>query len=457
MDTVPDVFPIYDTVRGEPMPIDEFTDTYSDDVLYLREGRTALLTHPLRAEIPELCNASFCRLYAIVMIGSIEGMLERWRTRDNLNILDAYFAQGVTNGDRVKNLRAAFVNNGINVNHDVFDDYLAIKYLRNAIMHASWETQSGQLKQEQIDWIAARNFPTDTRKLNAEHWQKIEWVNENMMFYIALTGIANIQPRPDLKDVGMPLRPLPDTTGIIALTEWPRLYWSNLERISAVIGEQIQAAALTPDHFWGLGLTVEQIQAMPGNDRKRRFFMSAKAAAGSFEPLTSLSGHAENAASCWSRYTQLVQEFNDLTAITVQDVVETLRIIHDKKIFPKNGILLEWRDDIPEDIRHQLIMHSFDSIEPLSVDQIAAAHQVGAKAKRAIPNIMPLSLFSIQLPILAPARAQEWAETASHIADVFEAGQSWYSFVECQPSPRDTVDFYREMSRILRVEAKNAS
>jgi hypothetical protein len=443
--------------RAEPMPIDEFTDTSSDDVIYLWEGRTALLTHPLRAENPELCNASFCRLYAIVMIGSIEAMLDRWRTRDNLNILDAYFAQGVTNGDRVKSLRAAFVNNGINVKNDVFDDYLAIKYLRNAIVHASWETQSGQLKQDQVDWIAARNFPTDTRKLNEEHWQKIEWVNENMMFYIALTGIPNIKPRPDLKDVGMSVRPLPDTTGIIALAESPRLYWSNLSRISAVIGKQIQAAALTPDHYWGLGLTEEQIQAMPHNDRKRRFFMAAKAAAGGFEPLISLSGHAENAASCWSQYTRLVPEFNDLTAITLQGIVETFRVIHDKKIFPKNGMFPEWKDDIPEDIRHQLIMHSFESIEPLSVDQIAAAHQVGANAKRAIPNIMPLSLFSIQLPILAPTRAQEWAETASYIADEFEAGQSWYSFVECQPSPRDTIDFYREMSRMMSVEAKNAS
>jgi hypothetical protein len=32
------------------MSIDEFTDTYSDDILYLREGRVALLTHPLRVE-----------------------------------------------------------------------------------------------------------------------------------------------------------------------------------------------------------------------------------------------------------------------------------------------------------------------------------------------------------------------------------------------------------------------
>jgi hypothetical protein len=439
-------------MRGEQMPIDEFTDTYSDDITYLREGRIALLTHPLRGEIPEFCNASFCRLYAIMMIGSIEAMIERWRTRDNLNILDAYFAEGVKNGDRVKSLLAAFTNKGINVKHDVFDDYLAIKYLRNAIMHASWETQSGQLKQDQVNWIAARKFPTDTRKLNEKHWQKMEWVNENMMFYIALTGTPKIKPLPSLKDVGMPERPLPDTTGIIALHDWPRLYWFNLERISIAIGEQIQAAALTPDHPWNFDLTEEQIQTMPHYDLKCRFFMAAKASAQNFKPLVSLYDHAENASSCWSQYTRLVPDFNDLTPTTVRDIVNTLRIIHDKRIFPKNGIFPEWKNETPADIRKQLIMHCFESIEPLSVDQIAEVHQVGSKAKSAVPNIMPLMLFSIQLPILAPNRAKEWMETASYIADIFEAGQSWYSFVECQPSPRDTIDFYRQISRMLSIK-----
>lgn len=32
------------------MEIDEFTDTYSDDLIHLQEARVALLTHPLRNE-----------------------------------------------------------------------------------------------------------------------------------------------------------------------------------------------------------------------------------------------------------------------------------------------------------------------------------------------------------------------------------------------------------------------
>ena len=72
---------------------DEFTDTYSDDIIYLHEGRIALLTH-----------------------------------------------------------------------------------LRNAVMHTSWNNQRGQFKQEEVDWIAARGFPTDTRQLNEEHWNEFRFI-----------------------------------------------------------------------------------------------------------------------------------------------------------------------------------------------------------------------------------------------------------------------------------------
>lgn len=432
---------------------DEFMDTYSDDVAYLRQARIALLTHPLHVEIPDLCNASFCRLYAVVMVGSIEAMLDRWRNRDSLKILDAYFAEGVSNGERVKSLRDAFVTNGINVKNDVFDDYLAIKYLRNAIVHANWKNRSGRQKQEQLDWIMEREFPIDTRKLTEQHWQKMEWVNENMMFYIALTGTPGIQPRPDLVDIGTSPRPLPDTSGIIPPSKWPDLYWSNIERISAIISEQIQVAAISPQHYWGRDFTKEEIEELPHNERKRLYYLAAQSAARNlFEPLISLQDHSDNAFLCWSEYIRLVPDFQDLKHDTVCTVVKTLRTLHENKIMPKEGFFPELNDDIPKDIRNQFIKDSLGNIDVLTSDEVALAHKLGPKAKRAIRNIVPLSLFSIYLPILRPERMNEWSATATYIADVFEASQSWYAFVECQPSPQDTIDFYREMSSLLRKD-----
>lgn len=114
----------------------EFVDTYSDDVIYLLEGRTALLTHPLRAELPELLNASTCRLLAVFMIGNIELMLSDWRAKDHNDILNVYFEGRRENRERVAALCSAFQSAGITVDPEVFNDYLAIRYLRNAIVHA---------------------------------------------------------------------------------------------------------------------------------------------------------------------------------------------------------------------------------------------------------------------------------------------------------------------------------
>jgi hypothetical protein len=167
------------------MDISEFIDSYSDDLILLREGRLALLTHPLHPNeaTAYLMDASICRMLAIIVIGSIEAMLSAWVERDRVDVLQKYFAEGVRNGERIQSLYEAFHNAGIAVDRDVFDDYLAVKYIRNTIIHGKW-------KPDEKEWVAGRGFPTDSRQLTAEHWTRIEHVNESMMLYIALTSYA---------------------------------------------------------------------------------------------------------------------------------------------------------------------------------------------------------------------------------------------------------------------------
>src|SRR3990172_8532976 len=93
----------------------EFIDTYSDDIIYLQEGRKALLTHPLMGTIKDLCDASFCRMFAVMMIGSMEAMLEEWEKCDKAGILKEYFAGHAKNGARVDSLYDACVKEGIAV------------------------------------------------------------------------------------------------------------------------------------------------------------------------------------------------------------------------------------------------------------------------------------------------------------------------------------------------------
>ena len=123
------------------MNVTEFIDTYSDDLITIHEARAAMYTHPLRGDyaFAELLDASFSRILVVFVIGGIEAMLETWRDRDRLKVLEKYFAQNANNGERVHSLYQAFSDAGIQVDERIFDDYLAMKYLRNTIIHGRWK------------------------------------------------------------------------------------------------------------------------------------------------------------------------------------------------------------------------------------------------------------------------------------------------------------------------------
>jgi len=163
------------------MDIPEFIDTYSDDIIYLKQGRDAILADSSKRVIKKLCDASFCRMFAVIMIGSIENMLQVWRKRDKQSILCSYFSKKARNEERVQNLYDAFQSARINVDREIFEDYLAIKYLRNVIVHAQWNNK-------EREWIRKRDFSTDTRRLTEEHWKRMHFVNDKMMLYIAIAG-----------------------------------------------------------------------------------------------------------------------------------------------------------------------------------------------------------------------------------------------------------------------------
>jgi len=151
------------------MKIDEFINTYSDDLITIHEARAAAYTHPLRGDYAladSLLDASFCRILAVFVVGSIEAMLESWRDRDD-----------------------------------------------------------------------ARGFPTDTQMLKKDHLDKIEHVNQNMMFYIALTALTKPDsPRPaKLVRLDETMTRRKDETGILRIRDMERIIWNNLERIDAYI------------------------------------------------------------------------------------------------------------------------------------------------------------------------------------------------------------------------------
>jgi hypothetical protein len=215
--------------------VSEFIDTYSDDLIYLHEARRALLTHPLSEyyAFSDFLDASFCRVTAVFVVGAIDAMLAEWRDaqRDRAGVLDQWFEQKAKNGERVRNLYQAFTDADIPVDEEVFSDYLAIKYLRNTIVHGRWH-------EHEKEWLDQRGFPTDARRLSTEHLHKIDHVTQNMMFYIFLTGVAH--PRTPAAAIAPATKPeklvrldetvtrRADDRGILKIQDLDRIIWNNV-------------------------------------------------------------------------------------------------------------------------------------------------------------------------------------------------------------------------------------
>ena len=135
-------------------------------------------------------------------------------------------------------LYTAFHAAGITVDEEVFNDYLAIKYLRNTIVHGEWD-------EEQKHWLEQHGFPTDTRKLTEEHLDRMLHVNQNMMFYMALTSL----PAPGASLSSKPVRLDESTTrqedgnGILRLQDLNRIIWNNMDRMHMALYKAIEQAA----------------------------------------------------------------------------------------------------------------------------------------------------------------------------------------------------------------------
>ena len=123
----------------------------------------------------------------------------------------------------------------------------------------------------------------------------------------------------------------------------------------------------------------------------------------------------------------------------------TLNKLHQSGLYQKDGFFPSLSDEIPNEDARKLItalLGDTGEIEPLDIYE---AHILGSKAKQYIKNICPVSLFSVQLPLIARNRQAEVREMALQIMDIFDLGNSWYSFVERREKPQAVTEFYREM------------
>lgn len=385
----------------------EFIDTYSDDILYLYDMREALLSHPLRNTTNNLFSSSFSRIYCVFMIGNLEAMIKKWSNHNG--ILSEFLDNSKSNNSRIDNLYLAFIDSGINVDKEILQDYLAIKYLRNTIVHSGWN-------ENQKSFILDRDFPIDSRELNDSHLQKMMNVNENMMFYIALISILDTGKK-SLKNNDNLMREnvvLPEVDGIIRKKQYPVLIWNNLERIVR--------------HF---DLRFGKIK-ITENDELRNL--------------------AEEALFFWDEYKRhrLTGEFISKESITSS--MDVLKNLQQSRSFIKFPIgisklkALYYNLDEQQILDEQLLTLFKGDAKYSGKDRLKAII-TGEEIYNRLPNLSVLRLFVQYLPQILPEKNQYFVKEAKMILNLFELSRYYYHYIEQNTNMvnlKETIQFYEE-------------
>ena len=83
---------------------------------------------------------------------------------------------------------------------------------------------------------------------------------------------------------------------------------------------------------------------------------------------------------------------------------------------------------------------------PFTSEQVVDALRAGRAAHDFIPDIMPVRLFTLYLPVIDPANAAEYLREADRALRVFRLNHAWYAWVERRSPPAlDDLDFYDRM------------
>jgi hypothetical protein len=281
--------------------ITDWLDAYNRDISVLTSARKALLSHPLNRTLPKRIDAPLCRLLATAIIGHIEHLLESWQKEDPRGILRRYFETGKDNGAKVRDLLQTFQSHGIQVDPAVFEYYLAVKYLRNAVVHARW-------KDYEQDWVSQHGFPTDTQELTKPHWERMLWVNDNMTRYLIALFLPGWERTAD-----RPPEMVADRPPVLFPRDFERVLWNNLEAIDQRLCLDLRSATEQGRISGSWGSKEEWWTLLWNESRTNHGLFSAQRQL------------VEPALFSWDEYRRLTFERINLTTSELQRVRDTLR------------------------------------------------------------------------------------------------------------------------------------
>lgn len=156
----------------------EFIDAYSDDQTYLEELEELVNSNQV---VPDnIRYSSLSRLWSVMIVGSVESMIKEWTKNEPLlSDIYAYFDKG-SNADRIDRLKKAFQLRGIEIDTELLEQYLSIKYIRNAYVHGQWD-------EKQKLFVIEQGFPESLMEFEQHHFAKIKASYYHVMNCLGIT------------------------------------------------------------------------------------------------------------------------------------------------------------------------------------------------------------------------------------------------------------------------------
>lgn len=167
--------------------MDEFIDAYSDDQVFLQLLELLVENDATERLTPESIKySSYCRLWSVMTIGSMEMIIKKWHKGDRLGRdIASYFDGGQKNEDRINRLITAFSTRNITITNDILADFLAIKYIRNAYIHGDWQYDSNR------KYVISRKFPDNLMKFTKENFDRMKLIHDEVMKALAFAKSYN--------------------------------------------------------------------------------------------------------------------------------------------------------------------------------------------------------------------------------------------------------------------------
>lgn len=183
-----------------------FMDCISDDLIYIRQFMTVAVDGRSINFIHRLCIPALCRMLIVSSVSGIDfdlnysedfyGDISSQYDNELIKLIQPVKEKHITNvKDYLKSLEnkidsfSSFARGkAFEIPDETIRDFLAIRMIRNAIVHSSWEnSQIRDEKKKRIESIARRRFilrskfKTNLMRLDLKHWNKINNAEQSFL------------------------------------------------------------------------------------------------------------------------------------------------------------------------------------------------------------------------------------------------------------------------------------